>query len=150
MTKPDTAAANDLVITERIAASPEAVFAFLVEPEKLVRWIGNAVDVEPEPGGKFAVTVGDNVASGHYVAVEPPNRVVFTWGWQDHAEVPPGSSTVTITVTRAGDESVVELRHAGLPGGSDDEHKKGWSHILPRLAAIIEGRDPGPELPHSQ
>jgi uncharacterized protein YndB with AHSA1/START domain len=149
MTDQDTATANALVITERVAASPEAVFDFLVDPDKLVRWLGNSVDIEPEPGGKFLVTIGDNVATGSYVSVDPPKQVVFTWGWAGSADVPPGSSTVTISLTPADDHTIVELRHGGLPGGNDDEHRKGWTFILPRLAAVVEGRDPGPELPHA-
>ena len=147
MTDQDTT--DSVVITERVAASPEAVFDFLVGPDKLVRWLGSSVDIEPEPGGKFLVSIGDNVATGSYVRVDPPKQVVFTWGWEDSADVPPGSSTVTISLTPDDDHTIVELRHAGLPGGGDDEHHKGWTFILPRLAAVVDGRDPGPELPHA-
>ena len=149
MVEPDTAITDDLVIIERIAASPEVVFDFIVDPDKLIKWLGTAADIEPEPGGKFQVTIGDNIATGNYVTIEPPTKVVFTWGWEGSADVPPGSSTVTINLTPSDDHTLVELRHAGLPGGNDDEHRKGWTFILPRLAAVLEARDPGPELPES-
>lgn len=143
MTEPHTTTPDALVHAERVAAPPEAVFDFLVEPDKVLRWMGAAIDIEPEPGGRFWLNVnGNDIASGAYVEVDPPRRVAFTWGWEGSTHVPPGSSTVTITLTPDGDDTLVELRHEGLPGGAGDEHAKGWSHFLPRLVAAAEGRNP--------
>ncbi|MDX2381301.1 MAG: SRPBCC domain-containing protein [Acidimicrobiia bacterium] len=136
-----------IVLTERVHASPEEVFEFLVDPEKMIRWMGTAVDIEPTPGGKFWLNAtGTDIASGTYLEVDPPRRVVFTWGWEGASEVPPGSSTVTITLTGDGDDTTVELRHEGLPGGADDQHVEGWSYFLPRLAAVAAGNDPGTNM----
>ena len=40
-----------------IPAPPAAVFAFLTDPEKILRWIGTEAKVEPEPGGLYLVNV---------------------------------------------------------------------------------------------
>lgn len=139
---------DTLVLEQRIAAPPEAVFDFLVDPEKVLRWMGTEVDIEPVAGGKFWLNAnGTDVAMGSYLEVDPPHRVVFTWGWEGSVEVPPGSSTVTITLTADGDHTDVELRHQGLPGGATDDHGKGWTFLLGRLTAVAEGRDPGPGHP---
>jgi uncharacterized protein YndB with AHSA1/START domain len=131
---------DDLVMTQRIAASPDAVFEFLVDPEKMVRWMGVEVELDPTPGGIFQVDVnGSDVALGTYVEIDRPHRVVFTWGWKDTTEVPPGSSTVTFTLTSDGDTTVVELRHSGLPHGMNDQHSEGWGYFLPRLTLAAEG-----------
>lgn len=128
-----------LVLTQRVAAPPEAVFEFLVDPEKMLRWMGTEAELEPRPGGTFRVDInGSDVAVGTYVSVERPTRVVFTWGWDGSTDVPPGSSTVTMTLTADGDDTVVELRHEGLPGGSGDQHAEGWNHFLPLLAGAAE------------
>ena len=130
-----TDARTDVVLTERIRATPDQVFDFLVQPDKLVRWMGREARLDPQPGGEFWVDVtGDDIARGTYVDVDRPNRVVVTWGWEGSEHVPPGSSTVAFHLTADGDETVVELVHSGLPGGQDDEHRKGWSHYLPQLA----------------
>ena len=122
------------------------MFDFLVDPVKMLRWMGTEVDIDPRPGGTFWLNVtGQDIASGSYVAVDPPNQVVFTWGWEGSAEVPPASSTVTITLTADGEKTIVELRHDGLPGGTDDAHGRGWTHFIARLAKVAEGRDPGPD-----
>lgn len=78
---------------------------------------------------------GKDIAVGNYLEVVPPRRMVFTWGWQDSAHVPPGSSTVTITLSPTETGTLLELAHAGLPGGQGDEHRVGWAHFLPLLAA---------------
>ena len=31
---------------------------------------------------------------GEFVELDPPNHLVFTWGWEGDEDVPPGSSTV--------------------------------------------------------
>ncbi|NND76286.1 MAG: SRPBCC domain-containing protein [Ilumatobacter sp.] len=129
-----------LVLTQRVAAPREVVFEFLVDPDKMLRWMGTKAELEPHPGGKFWVNVnGSDIAVGSYVEVDPPSRVVFTWGWDGSAEVPPGSSTVTMTLSADGDGTVVELRHEGLPGGAGDQHSEGWGHFLPLLADATAG-----------
>ncbi len=140
MTDQQTDAAEALHLTERIAAPRETVFDFLVEPEMMLRWMGTEVDLEPEPGGKFWLNAtGTDIASGTYVKVDRPNCVVFTWGWEGSSEVPPGSSTVSIMLTTDGDDTIVDLFHAGLPGGSNDEHSKGWTYFLGRLVIVSTG-----------
>ena len=116
MTDQHTDATETLHLTERIAAPRETIFEFLIEPELLLRWMGTEAELEPESGGTFWLNVtGVDIASGTYVDVDPPNRVVFTWGWEGSTEVPPGSSTVTITLTADGDETVVDLEEFPEP-----------------------------------
>ena len=128
----------------RIAARPETIFEFFVDPQKMVRWKGVDATLEPVPGGAYRVNVtGSAVAVGEYVAIEPPHRVVFTWGWEGDEQVPPGSSTVEITLTKEGGETLVRLVHSGLPVGAGEAHAEGWEHFLPRLAVAAAGGDPG-------
>lgn len=149
MTDQPTDTVRPVRLTQRIAAPRETIFEFLVDPELVVRWMGTAVDITPEPGGQFWLDVnGNDIATGSYVEVVPPERVVFTWGWEGSTDVPPGSSTVTITLEADGDDTVVELLHGGLPGGPADEHAKGWTPILARLASAATGGHPDPaDLP---
>lgn len=132
-----------IVLTQRVGASPDVVFDFLTDPQKMLRWMGTEVDIDPKPGGKFWLNAtGTDIAVGSYLEVDRPNRLVFTWGWDGSEEVPPASSTVTITLTVEDGETVVELEHSGLPAGQDTEHTRGWTYYLARLGAVSEGRDP--------
>jgi uncharacterized protein YndB with AHSA1/START domain len=124
-----------LVLVQRVAAPPEVVFPFLVEPEKMLRWMGTEAELEPLPGGRFWLNVnGNDTAIGTYTEVDPPRRVTFTWGWEGSTDVPPGSTTVTVTLTVDGDGTLVELRHTGLPTSASTSHNDGWGHFLPLLA----------------
>lgn len=130
----------------RIDAGPEAVFPFLTDPERIVRWKGVEAQVEAVPGGEYRVRVTmRNVAVGEYVEVDPPRRVVFTWGWEGDDRLPPGSSRVEIELVPDGEGTIVRLTHSGLPDGTEAGQLEGWRHFLPRLAAVAAGEDPGPD-----
>lgn len=128
MNQPDT-----LTATIRIAAAPAEVFPYLVEPQLLVQWIGAWADLNPVPGGVFALDFEGTPVRGTYVSVEPPDRVVFTWGVPGNDALPPGSSTVEILLTADGDETVVELLHYGLPADQLSQHAAGWTACLATL-----------------
>ena len=129
----------------RIAARPETIFPFLTDPEKMVRWKGTSATLDARPGGIYRVNVtGRDIARGEYVEITPFTRVVFTWGWEGEGNsVPPGSSTVEISLVPDGDSTVVRLRHYGLSAEEGEKHAEGWVHYLERLVATAEGRDPG-------
>jgi uncharacterized protein YndB with AHSA1/START domain len=122
-------------IEVRVAARPETVFTFFTDPQRYVRWQGARADLDPQPGGRYRVEMDDgSVVIGEYVEIEPPRRLVFTWGWEGNQEVPPGSSTVEVTLEPDGDATLVHLRHSGLP--TDDwrhVHSDGWDMFLARL-----------------
>jgi uncharacterized protein YndB with AHSA1/START domain len=129
----------------RIEARPETIFPFFTDPELFGRWSGVAT-LDPRPGGIFRNDVnGKNIARGEYVTVDPPHSVTFTWGWEaEDSPVPPGSSTVHITLIPDGDHTIVRLIHSDLPSGEPAEsHGAGWDHYLERLRVAAAGGDPG-------
>jgi uncharacterized protein YndB with AHSA1/START domain len=121
----------------RIAATPEEIFPYLIESDLMVQWIGIRVDLHPEPGGQFALDFDDTSLRGTFVTVEPPHRVVFTWGVPGSEELPEGSSTVEITLTADGDGTLVELTHADLPPDERPKHEAGWNQLLPVLGEKV-------------
>lgn len=129
---------TDLVVTTTIQASPQEVFPYLVQPELLVRWLASWVDVDPRPGGVFAADVGQTSVRGSYLAVDPPHRVMFTWGIPGSQQLPAGSSTVEIELRPEGDATVVELTHRDLPVDRQADHQQGWTKLLGALASILQ------------
>jgi uncharacterized protein YndB with AHSA1/START domain len=128
VTKPVTASV-------RIAAPPEVVFPYFTDPALAVKWIANTAYLDARPGGTLAIDVRGNPARGEYVVVEPPHRVVFTWGMEGSEDFPPGSSTVEVVLQVDEDETVVTLTHQDLP--SEDyrrSHREGWGEFLDLLA----------------
>ncbi|HKZ20241.1 MAG TPA: SRPBCC family protein [Acidimicrobiia bacterium] len=130
-----------------IAAAPETVFGFFVDPALMQTWMGDHAILEPEAGGTFQVDIGPNRARGSYIEVIAPERVVFTWGWEGSAAVPPGSSTVTFTFEPDGEGTLLRMVHEGLSVEESSRHRHGWVHYLSRLAVAATGNDPGPD-PH--
>ena len=129
----------------RIAGSPQAVFAYLVDPDKVVRWMGVYAESDPRPGGAYAVDInGQARARGRYVEVVPHSRIVFTFGWEGDEGVPPGSSTVEMTLTPDRDGTLVRLVHRGLLTAAQRElHRDGWQLYLARLSVAAAGGEPG-------
>jgi uncharacterized protein YndB with AHSA1/START domain len=140
-------AATETLVYERtlsIDASPETVWDFLVEPEKLMRWKGINADLEPRPGGIFRCEViPGHTARGEYVEVDKPNRLVFTWGWDGNDGVPPGSTTIEIDLTSEGSGTSLRFVHHLPTAEAVESHRHGWEHYLPRLQSAAAGGDPG-------
>jgi uncharacterized protein YndB with AHSA1/START domain len=123
------------------------VFAYFIDPELYQRWKGNTPELDPRPGGLYRVLMpSGDLVRGEYVTVEPPTRVVFTWGFQGSSDLPPGASTVEITLHADGDDTIVRLRHERLRSDeSRQQHEIGWQHYLERLALVASSKDPGPD-----
>lgn len=129
--------------TLRIRARPETVWRFWTDPERICDWWGSTADLDPQPGGRCLVDLGGGaVMRGEFVELVPHERIVFTFGWEPAPGAPavaPGSSVVEITLTAAGDDTILALRHTGLAPASADEHRSGWGHFLPKLGAAAGG-----------
>lgn len=143
-TQPDT---EEAVKEIRVSARPETIFPFFTDPTRMVQWKGISAQLDARPGGIYRVNVtGKDVARGEYVEVTPYSKVVFTWGWEEEGSpLPPGASTIEVTLTPDGEETVVRLRHYGLTEEQKKSHLEGWEHYMPRLEVVAGGGDPGPD-----
>ena len=47
-----------------VPAPPATVFAFLTDPEKILRWMGTEAQVEPQPGGLGQAVYRHHLAEG--------------------------------------------------------------------------------------
>jgi uncharacterized protein YndB with AHSA1/START domain len=128
-----------------IAAPPAAVYPFLTEPESILRWMGDYAAVDARIGGEFTLDINGVPVRGHYVELDPPHRVVITWGHAGSDLLPPGSSTVEITLEPISHGTRLQLEHRDLPPAEAEMHAIGWPHFLERLVIAGSGRDPGPD-----
>lgn len=130
--------------TLSIDAAPETVWEFFVDPEKLKRWKGIDVNLDPRPGGTYRCEViPGHIALGEYVELDKPNRLVFTWGWEGNEGVPPGSSTIEVDLTSEGNGTSLHFVHHLMSAEAVESHRGGWDHYLPRLEIAAAGGDPG-------
>jgi uncharacterized protein (TIGR03086 family) len=129
-----------------VPLNADDTFALITEPDRLRRWQVITARVDLRAGGDYRWTIiPGNSASGTYTEVEPGRRVVFTWGWEGSADLPPGASTVTITLEPADGGTLVHLVHEGLTGEQLDSHALGWNHYLGRLVSAAAYGDAGPD-----
>jgi uncharacterized protein YndB with AHSA1/START domain len=130
-----------------IAAPPSTVFAFLTDPEKILRWMGTDAATETHPGGLYLLkNVSGRRARGAFREVVPVHRLAYSFGWEGDEEVPPGSSLIEIDLTEKDGGTLLRMTQTGLPNAEQcASHARGWAHYLDRLAVAASGRDPGPD-----
>jgi len=127
-----------------IHAPIEVVWAHLTTAEGLMRWVGPAASAEAVPGGALRWTHPDgSTVVGRFVELNPPHRLVFTYGWDgDLMGVPPESTTVEITLSETAGSTTLSLEHHGLAPAVADAHEQGWAYFLAVLSDVLAGRPP--------
>jgi uncharacterized protein YndB with AHSA1/START domain len=142
---------NEPLVVRRevqIAAPPATVFAFLIDPEKILSWMGSEAETEARPGGLYLVKgVGQrNNARGAFREVVPVHRLAYSFGWEGGEEVPAGSSLIEIDLVDRDGGTLLRMTHSGLPNEAQcAAHARGWAHYLGRLAVAAGGGNPGPD-----
>jgi uncharacterized protein YndB with AHSA1/START domain len=137
--------AEPVIASVHIDAPPERVYEYFTRAEAIVAWMGDYALVEAEPGGRFTVDVKGAPVRGRFLVLDPPRRLLISWGYAGSDRLPPGASTVEIRLTAERGGTRVELEHRDLPAEERPGHVSGWTHYLARLAAAGSGRDPGPD-----
>jgi uncharacterized protein YndB with AHSA1/START domain len=139
---------DDVVeVSVYIAAEPETVFPYFTDPGRYVQWMGRDATLHPVPGGAYRIVMQEGVeAGGEFLEIDPPRRLVFTWGWTHDPAVPPGTTRVVVTLEAEEGGTRVVLRHHDLPDdGQREHHRKGWEQYFGRLDIRVRGGDPGPD-----
>ena len=132
--------------TVRINARPETVWKYWTDPQRMCDWWGAAAELDPRPGGLCRIEMaGGSVMRGEYLELVPHERLVFSFGWEPTDGVPsiaPGESRVEVTLIEDAGDTILTLRHTGIPDSMAELHASGWSHFLPILIAAADSRRP--------
>jgi uncharacterized protein YndB with AHSA1/START domain len=140
---------ESLVLTRQYAAPPEAVFRAWVDPQALKRWYAPADDfqtpeaeVDPRVGGRYRIKmIGPDgrvhCVFGRYLEFHPPERLVFTWAWENDAAAI-GETLVTVELRDLGGRTELVLTHERFPAEDvRDRHEHGHSGCLDRLQRYL-------------
>ena len=143
----DTLQKDRVLRMERvIAATPERLFELWTDPDELAKWWGPEAFTTPKytmdvrPGGRWCTTMrrpdgSEHVVSGIYRALEPPNRLVFTWGWDDDAGMRGHETEVTVTFEPApGGTRMTLVQQTFADADSRNRHEHGWTSSFVCLA----------------
>jgi uncharacterized protein YndB with AHSA1/START domain len=154
MAEPATTAAH---VTRELSAPRDEVFRAWTEPDLFGKWFtppGNSsvsAELDVRPGGKYRIKLertqlvpGTSYIVGDYLEVVPPERLVFTFGWD---EPPPVEglegldvldSRVTVQFRDLGDSTEISITHERLETPEQrDFHRWGWETTLDQLARIV-------------
>ncbi len=148
----ETAAAGaaelKLNITRVIAAPRDKVFRAWTDPTELAKWWGPkgmtvpVCEIDARPGGAIYTVMrsaeGDEYTmKGVYREVTPPERLVFTWCWQE-GDMAGVETLVTVEFHDRGESTELVLSHEGFPSQAQCEgHTQGWSSSFECLDETI-------------
>ncbi len=152
--------ALELVVTRAFDAPRREVFKAWSGPDRLIRWWGPrgvtapAGKVDIGPGGTWRV--GMRSAAGGlrwlqcaYREVVEPERLAFTWAWEDPAGRPGRETLVTVNFAeQAGKTRLFVHQAAYEPAAPErpEDDRGGWDDRLDRLADLLN-QMPMPEEP---
>jgi len=136
-------AGDTVTASVHINAAPERVHEYFTRPEAIVSWMGDYALLEAQPGGRFDLDILGAPVRGRYLHLDPPHRLLISWGYAGSDRLPPGASTVEIRFTAEHGGTRVVLEHRDLPTQERLGHASGWTHYLARLRVAGTGRDPG-------
>jgi uncharacterized protein YndB with AHSA1/START domain len=125
--------------TVLIRAKRETVFRYFTDSERFAAWWGAGSTIDARPGGPLRIRYPNGVlASGEVVEVAAPERIVFTYGYEDPAKpVPPGGSRVVVTLQERKDGTLLHLRHELPDAAARDQHVQGWRYQLAVFANVV-------------
>ncbi|MDE2878132.1 SRPBCC domain-containing protein [Candidatus Palauibacter soopunensis] len=135
-------------VTRVIPAPLEAVFRAWTEPELIRQWScppGATIrdsQVDLVPGGPYRLLIEaeagtQHTAFGVYREVDAPNRLVYTWDWEE-PESAVGETLVTVEFIADGASTEVVVAHEGFPAAEAAEgHRLGWTWSLERLEGLF-------------
>lgn len=139
-----------LLLTRRFDAPRALVFRLWTEPEHVARWWGCAgkstisYENDLRVGGGFTAEM--TLEDGHthriwgvYCKIEEPDRLVFTWAWDNTNGFQGAETLVTVTFADApGGGTDLTLRHESFEAvEARDAHGEGWGASLDRLADYL-------------
>lgn len=121
-----------------IGATPDVVFRYFTDSARWASWWGKGSSVEPRVGGRVHVVhPGGTEAGGEIVEIDPPRRIVFTYGYAKNATTPPGSTRVTILLEPDPAGTRLVLHHEFTDVAVRDEHVQGWRYQLSLFANVV-------------
>lgn len=138
-----------LELEHRYAAPRKEVFEAWTNPEVLKRWWAAAptwgtplAEVDAREGGSYRLSMRTDegevhTVKGGYREVSPPERLAYTWSWEEGPDAAMAGSESTLVVVEFledGDGTLVKLTHSGFASEQIREmHAQGWEAVLANL-----------------
>jgi uncharacterized protein YndB with AHSA1/START domain len=138
-----------LTVRRTFQAPRERVFRAWTNADELARWFAPSAEystkvpeLDLKVGGKYKVEMHHkegnvNTVAGTYREIRPPEKIVFTWFWEN--DPARHESLVTVEFFDRGPSTEILLTHVQLPSAEQREkHAHGWNGCLERLAEFVQ------------
>ncbi len=148
----EAAAPDTLSLTRILDAPRDRVWRCWTEPEEMAHWFfPDGIDIvtadfDPLKGGDWRTVMkvpetGHTMAvRGRFEAVEAPERLVFSHGWEDETGAIATLTRVTVSLHDLNGKTRLSLVQQGLTSEDSREgHREGWGQTLDHLAAHLDG-----------
>ena len=144
-----SAAELELVITRILDAPRELVFKAWTEPDRAIRWWGPRgfttahYELDFRPDGAYRVCMRSPEGTEHWQRgvcreVVEPERLVFTFAWEDSEGKPGHETLVTVTLAEFGAKTKLTLHQVVFETvTARDLHQGGWASALECLAEYL-------------
>ena len=121
-----------------IHARPRTVFEFFTNPQDWAAWWGAGSGIDARPGGRLLIRSPNGVeVTGEVLELDPPERIVFTYGYASGNVIPPGGSQVTIRLDSHPAGTLLQLTHEFTDAEARDPHIQGWRFQLSLFANAV-------------
>lgn len=139
-----------ILVLTRVFQSPRSrVFEAWTRPDLVAAWWGpqgfvtEHCEMDIRPGGSYRLSMRSpegvlHRKRGIYQEIAAPERIVFTFAWEDVTGVPRHQTIITVTLEDMGAATRLTLRQAVFEtvGGCED-HRRGWTSCLERFASWL-------------
>lgn len=124
--------------TIEIRATPDTVFGYFTDSARWASWWGAGSSIDPRPGGPLVIRYPDGTeVRGEVLDINPPRRIVFTYGYASGQMIAPGGSRVTIDLEATADGTRLTLTHEFADAAVRDQHVQGWRYQLSVFANVV-------------
>jgi uncharacterized protein YndB with AHSA1/START domain len=123
-----------------IQAPRDLVFSYFTDSERWARWWGAGSTIDPRRGGAVQIVHPGGVrVAGEILEIDPPTRLVFTYGYTSGTPIPAGASVVTLQLADDRDGTRLDLSHAFAEEHAQvrDEMVQGWRFQLSLFANLV-------------
>ena len=140
---------HELTIARVFDAPRSLVFKVWTQPEHFARWLGPKEFTTPfcqmdvRLGGTYRACIRspegtDYWMQGVYREIIEPERLVFTFAWENEDGQPKHETLVTVTFAEQGRKTLMTFHQAVFESvESRDSHQSGWSECFDRLEAYL-------------
>jgi uncharacterized protein YndB with AHSA1/START domain len=138
-----------LVLRRTIAAPRERVYAMWTKPDLILTWMCppeckiEKLEADVRDGGTYRIHMRQPngevwTVRGVYREVRAPERLAFTWAWEEDDPKDEIETLISIDLAEAGNATDLVFTQSGFATvESRDGHGEGWNAAIDRLVPAL-------------